>query len=1084
MPALEVSVQCDGTQWGEQVAVLGSFNEWDKEDLRILSTCSQSFPIWRGKIQVSTNPSQPSIEYKYIIEKSGQILRWETECSRNRILSIAGDTAAVFDTFGYIPLIQNSPKSSSPLLPVQSDEENSQPPSYTYDEFTEDSSSLDGLEQKIVQLHGERRSWRQRLTFIRSLFTEPAVAGEAEFDSASVHNLATVAIYLTFLSNGQVQCDEDGGHYRPNHHAMEARKIEAALSKVMYSVESPLPMQPTTQNYRRAYIPYIVRKIFPQLPSYSSQFTVSVPLTRIRDIAHRSDIPHDLKQEIKHTLQNKLHRCAGPEDLKTSEMLLRRVSNGGYSEQFVEQFRLFHSELQMFFNSASLDDRLSYLQSAEHSRLVSSSAFSLLSLKTNNGSPHSQLQMLTKLRDGISKLPLMRSSREGHGYFLPDEDTQKTRLTDIDLETHAFVQIALIAKDMESDSSDSESFPWNRALEVLELAIENMRLSSIRPSECTAIAAELSALRGVIGTTNRLLRDLAFRLKAAVDRVMRFVQTFSDTIADVYGQRVSTIGQALNVEKRAISVFAESEIRSNITFQTSRIATALAKACRHVLSLPPWDALRAGEVRGSIIYVNSLSEVDSEASSGNGDDKNDALIVVCKTADGDEDVPPRVKGIVTGRTLPHLSHIGVRARQANVVFVCAEERSVFEEIWNRRLRGSVILSVTAWDGLKRLEETKVENLKQNGWSNETNGANPTKSGSKAASASSIHYDSETSDVMPVVKASREAVSAKAYFAGLLKSTADDSNGLFCVPESVVLPHGSFQVERKRHSEKYNALVHDYESTVKNGGDSSAVSAAAARIADFIRDKFTPQRNAIFAIRAALPSNSRVMVRSSANAEDLETMSGAGLYDTIANVAISEPEHIKRAIKNVWASLWTARAAASRASFGVPNDSISMAVLVQRMVRSSISFVAFSYDPVSNGDDIYVEMAIGMGETLASASDEGSPYRFCVERGTFAVKTISFASYSHALLPSEDTPDNEENLDDNQGLHPTIIDYSKERLTIDDEWRKDIVARIAKIVVILEEGFSSPQDVEGGITVEDGKSQIYIVQARPQIILLE
>lgn len=39
----------------------------------------------------------------------------------------------------------------------------------------------------------------------------------------------------------------------------------------------------------------IVRKIHPCLPSFKSEFTASVPLTRIRDIAHRNDIPHDLK---------------------------------------------------------------------------------------------------------------------------------------------------------------------------------------------------------------------------------------------------------------------------------------------------------------------------------------------------------------------------------------------------------------------------------------------------------------------------------------------------------------------------------------------------------------------------------------------------------------------------------------------------------------------------------------------------------------------------------------------------------------------------------------------------------------------
>jgi ATP-dependent Clp protease ATP-binding subunit ClpA len=37
-------------------------------------------------------------------------------------------------------------------------------------------------------------------------------------------------------------------------------------------------------------------KCVPSLPSFKSEFTASVPLTRIRDIAHRNDIPRDLKQ--------------------------------------------------------------------------------------------------------------------------------------------------------------------------------------------------------------------------------------------------------------------------------------------------------------------------------------------------------------------------------------------------------------------------------------------------------------------------------------------------------------------------------------------------------------------------------------------------------------------------------------------------------------------------------------------------------------------------------------------------------------------------------------------------------------------
>lgn len=42
----------------------------------------------------------------------------------------------------------------------------------------------------------------------------------------------------------------------------------------------------------------VIRKMQPCLPSFKAEFTQSVPLTRIRDIAHRNDIPHDLKVVI------------------------------------------------------------------------------------------------------------------------------------------------------------------------------------------------------------------------------------------------------------------------------------------------------------------------------------------------------------------------------------------------------------------------------------------------------------------------------------------------------------------------------------------------------------------------------------------------------------------------------------------------------------------------------------------------------------------------------------------------------------------------------------------------------------------
>lgn len=60
-----------------------------------------------------------------------------------------------------------------------------------------------------------------------------------------------------------------------------------------------------------------------------------------------------LQQEIKHTIQNKLHRNAGPEDLVATESMLARITKtpGEYSEAFVGQFKIFYSELKDFFNA-------------------------------------------------------------------------------------------------------------------------------------------------------------------------------------------------------------------------------------------------------------------------------------------------------------------------------------------------------------------------------------------------------------------------------------------------------------------------------------------------------------------------------------------------------------------------------------------------------------------------------------------------------------------------------------------------------------------------------------------------------------
>jgi phosphoglucan,water dikinase len=62
-------------------------------------------------------------------------------------------------------------------------------------------------------------------------------------------------------------------------------------------------------------------------------------------------VPLSFQQEIKHTIQNKLHRNAGPEDLVATEAMLQRVEKGDYSQDFVKELRVFYGELKDFFNA-------------------------------------------------------------------------------------------------------------------------------------------------------------------------------------------------------------------------------------------------------------------------------------------------------------------------------------------------------------------------------------------------------------------------------------------------------------------------------------------------------------------------------------------------------------------------------------------------------------------------------------------------------------------------------------------------------------------------------------------------------------
>ena len=118
--------------------------------------------------------------------------------------------------------------------------------------------------------------------------------------------------------------------------------------------------------------------------------------------------------------------------------------------------------------------------------------------------------------------------------------------------------------------------------------------------------------------------------------------------------------------------------------------------------------------------------------------------------------------------------------------------------------------------------------------------------------------------------------------------------------------------------------------------------------------------------AALGEDLPVAVRSSATAEDLPEASFAGQQDTYLNVR--GLEDLLTAVRDCWASLWTARAMAYRARQGIDPASVSLAVVVQQMVEAEAAGVMFTANP-SNGrrDETVISAAWGLGESVVSGS---------------------------------------------------------------------------------------------------------------------
>lgn len=125
----------------------------------------------------------------------------------------------------------------------------------------------------------------------------------------------------------------------------------------------------------------------------------------------------------------------------------------------------------------------------------------------------------------------------------------------------------------------------------------------------------------------------------------------------------------------------------------------------------------------------------------------------------------------------------------------------------------------------------------------------------------------------------------------------------------------------------------------------------------------------------------VAVRSSATAEDLPDHSFAGQQDTFLNVVGDGA--LRQAVQACWSSLFNDRAVTYRREMRITEATVTMAVVIQRMIPADSAGVLFTANPLTGDrNQIIVNASLGLGESVVSGSV--SPDEYIVERETLAV----------------------------------------------------------------------------------------------------
>jgi pyruvate,water dikinase len=210
----------------------------------------------------------------------------------------------------------------------------------------------------------------------------------------------------------------------------------------------------------------------------------------------------------------------------------------------------------------------------------------------------------------------------------------------------------------------------------------------------------------------------------------------------------------------------------------------------------------------------------------------------------------------------------------------------------------------------------------------------------------------------------------------------------------------------------------------------------------------------------------VAVRSSATSEDSEEASFAGLQETL--LWVLGEAGVLHAVRECWASLYSAESVSYRLRLALPEPEVAMAVVIQRMVNARSAGVMFTRSPATGDRSVIaIEGSWGIGSAIVSG--EVTPDKFIVSKVTGEVsgRTIAQKAIEHAPDPKHG------------GIVTRAVPTEQQRQPcITDEELRELV-RLGKNI---ERHYGHPQDIEWAIDRAGAfPDNIYLLQSRPETV---